>query len=80
MCDGQKSELGFRVFDPDEDVHLVERKLPHWAQAGTLCFITFRTWDSMPKPVLERWLNERWEWLKRQGITVSSHHAPRDGV
>ena len=61
----------FRIFDPEEDVLLTERCLPHWAQAHTLCFITWRTWDSMPEPILRRWLKERWEWLLAHGVDTS---------
>ena len=57
-----------RVFDRREDALIVERRLPHWAQSGTICFITFRTRDSMPKSVVDRWLRERWQWLRSHGI------------
>jgi len=60
-----------RVFDPDEDVLATERRLPHWAQAHTLCFITWRTWDSIPGPILRRWLKERWQWLLAHGIDTA---------
>lgn len=61
-------ELPFRVFDRNEDVFLHERRLPHWAQNGTLAFITFRMWDSMPERVVLRWLAERNLWLLDHGI------------
>ena len=61
-------DFPFHVFDSNEDVLIVERKLPHWAQSGTISFITFRTWDSMPKSVLQRWLNERFHWLRDHDI------------
>jgi type I restriction enzyme R subunit len=70
------SEPEFHLFDRDADVEVVERRLPHWAQAGTVCFITFRTWDSIPKPVLERWLEDRRQWLERHGIQ-GSHRVRR---
>ena len=57
-----------QVFDPKQEVVIVERRLPHWAQAGTLCFITFRTHDSMPKPVIKRWHADREIWLRKHGI------------
>ncbi len=60
--------LPIRVFDPQEDTLLAERRLPHWSQPGTICFITFRTGDSMPKSVVDRWLQERWKWLRSRGI------------
>ena len=66
--DDTKLLLPVRLFDPEADVAIVERRLPHWAQAGTVCFITWRTMDSMPKSVLERWYNDRRAWLERHGI------------
>ncbi len=61
-------EFPFRCFEPQADYKVVERKLPHWSQIGTICFITFRTNDSIPKDVLELWTRQREDWLKRHGI------------
>ncbi|MDA1055589.1 MAG: transposase [Planctomycetota bacterium] len=47
---------------------MIERRLPHWTQAGTACFITWRTDDSLPKEVVERWRLDRFQWLRKQGI------------
>ena len=58
----------FRFFDRSEPVSVIERKLPHWSQSGVICFITFRAHDSMPKAVVETFLQERNEWLLRLGI------------
>jgi type I restriction enzyme R subunit len=33
-----------------------------------MCFITWRTWDSMPRQVVEAWLAEREAWLVRHGV------------
>ena len=63
---GVHMELHF--FDPNETVSIIERKLPHWSQAGAVTFITFRTHDSMPQDVVERWRNDRWQWLRQHGI------------
>jgi putative transposase len=53
--------------------------LPHWSQAGTLAFITWRTQDSIPASVLQAWLEERDQWLRRHGIcTRDSPLAPRE--
>jgi len=41
-------------FDPSVDFSVTERLLPHWAQAGAMCFITCRTADSLPGSVLSR--------------------------
>ncbi|TWU15406.1 hypothetical protein [Allorhodopirellula heiligendammensis] len=44
-----------RFFDRDEDFCVFEeRALPHWMQAGTLCFITWRLHDALPGEVYDR--------------------------
>ena len=58
----------WQVFDPSEGFAVLERKRPHWSQAGTVCFITWRALDSMPKSVLNRWYADREDWLRRRGI------------
>jgi REP element-mobilizing transposase RayT len=58
----------FRFFDPGGEVAITARRLPHWAQAGTLCFLTWRTWDSIPADVLDEWFRERATWLASHGI------------
>ena len=57
-----------RFFDPGDSIMVTERKLPHWAQAGTVCFITWRTHDSMPAKILEQWFADRRVWLQARGI------------
>ena len=44
------------------------RDLPHWSQAGTVAFITWRTWDSMPQSVVAGWVARRNGWLETHGI------------
>jgi putative transposase len=56
------------AFDPHAEFTIVERKLPHWQQAGAVCFLTFRTFDSLPQSVLRQWHAERDDWLERHGI------------
>jgi type I restriction enzyme R subunit len=63
-----------QVFDPKQDVAIVERRLPHWSQAGTVCFITWRAWDSMPEKVIHKWRAERNDWLHRNGIDPFSRY------
>jgi type I restriction enzyme R subunit len=58
----------FHLFDPEQEVCIAERTLPHWFQPGITYFITFRTNDSLPAVVLERWLEERARWLSKRGI------------
>jgi len=60
----------FRLFDAEAEVRIVERRLPHWSQAGTLCFITFRTHDSMPREVLDQWHADRTRWLAHHGVNA----------
>jgi putative transposase len=62
----QRFEL--QVFDPKQEIGITQRKLPHWSQAGTICFITWRTWDSIPSDVLEGWLASRAQFLLDCGI------------
>ncbi len=57
-----------QVFDHTQDLEITQRKLPHWSQAGTICFVTWRTWDSIPQHVLHEWLQKRAEFLKSCGI------------
>src|SRR5688500_1204126 len=66
MSESLRSRI--RVFDPHSEYAITMRKLPHWSQAGTLSFITWRTWDSIPEPVLVTWLEERDAWLTQRGI------------
>ena len=60
-----------RTFDPAAEWLVVERRVSHWTQAGTLCFVTIRMWDSIPRDVLQRMLRERADWLARHGISSS---------
>jgi putative transposase len=61
-----------QVFDPEQSVEILERRLPHWSQAGTISFITWRTWDSIPAHVLKQWLLERETWLKQHGVNLKA--------
>jgi putative transposase len=63
--------LLFRFFDPLAEFDVTERDLPHWAQAGTMCFITWRTFDSMPGVVVNQWHADRVAWLSKHGIDVT---------
>jgi len=56
------------LFDREADVLITERRLPHWAQAGAVTFITWRTDDSIPAPVLAQWRADRCRWLRAHGI------------
>src|SRR5688500_19773668 len=67
-----------QVFNPQQEYVVVQRRLPHWSQAGTISFITWRTWDSMPQRVLNTWISERNAWLVRHGINPAAAHPPKE--
>ncbi|MEI8243097.1 MAG: transposase [bacterium] len=58
-------------FDPAAPVAFLSGDLPHWRQAGTTYFVTFRLADSLPQEKLAQWRNERGLWLK-------AHPEPHD--
>jgi len=62
----------FHCFDPFQSKTVVERRLPHWSQAGAVTFITWRAMDSMPQRVLEQWQAERDQWLNKHGIATTA--------
>lgn len=64
--------VSVNLFDPESDVFIVERNLPHWSQPGAVTFITWRTEDSMPKPVLDQWFDDRNRWLQAHGIDLTA--------
>jgi putative transposase len=66
--------LSVRFFDVADEVIVVERRLPHWAQSRTVCFLTWRTWDSIPPEILDQWVRERASWLARHGIDPTDRH------
>lgn len=57
-----------RFFDREAEWAVHEHWRPHWAQAGTITFVTFRTADSIPASVMAQWNHERYEWIRRHGI------------
>jgi len=59
---------GLQFFDPNQDVTIAWKSLPHWAQAGTVCFITWRTTDSLPADAQDRITAERNTLLTRVGL------------
>jgi type I restriction enzyme R subunit len=61
-----------QCFDPKSEWLIHEHCRPHWSQAGALVFITFRTNDSIPEVVIERWEQEKREWLGRRGWNCGS--------
>ncbi|HZZ28492.1 MAG TPA: transposase [Pirellulales bacterium] len=64
----------FQFFDPRQDVAVAYGNLPHWAQAGTLVFITWRTADSLPAPVLARIAQEKAKLLESFGLDTAENY------
>ena len=61
------------VFDPKADLSITERIRPHWSQARAIVFVTFRTHDSIPQAVIQRWDRERNDWMQRRGQPTGEH-------
>ena len=61
------------LFDPTAEVLVHERLRPHWSQAGAMVFVTFRSRDSIPKSVLDRWEREKKDWMHRRGHSSDRH-------
>jgi REP element-mobilizing transposase RayT len=55
--------LGY--LNPYHEVTIKLNRLTHWEQRDATYFVTFRLGDSIPKDVLDQWVGERDEWLKR---------------
>ena len=53
------------LFDPKAELFIHDRLRPHWSQAGAIVFVTFRTFDSIPKDVIQRWEREKQDWVER---------------
>ena len=68
MSSDSEKNLVFNAFDPQSEVHRTSRNLPHWFQQGVAIFLTFRTCDSMPSEVIERWKEEQKAWLLQHGM------------
>ena len=56
------------LFDPHAELSIDEHYRPHWSQVGALVFVTLRTRDSIPKTVLQRWHQQKIEWLSNKGV------------
>ncbi|MGO8748142.1 MAG: hypothetical protein ACLQNE_19380 [Thermoguttaceae bacterium] len=61
------------LFDPNAELFAHGHFRPHWSQAGAVVFISFRTYDSIPHEVLERWEQEKQQWLRLRGHDAAKH-------
>jgi REP element-mobilizing transposase RayT len=62
----------FNLFDPKIDLRITAGNLPHWYQPGVTYFVTYRTNDSFPASVANRWYCRRDDWLRRHDIDPAS--------
>lgn len=77
--DSQHLSPIFRPFDPNGDVKVYLRNLPHWRQPGATYFVTFRQADSIPKSVLAEWLDIRQRWYRAHNLEPAEREAePED--
>ena len=67
-----------QFFDRGDPFRVSRRSLPHWAQAGTLCFLTWRTNDSLPAAAWQGILHERNEALRRFGVDPEAANSRRE--
>jgi REP element-mobilizing transposase RayT len=68
----------FGLFDRSEEVEISTRSLPHWFQPNVAVFLTFRTADSMPREVVQRWETELRAWLNQQGWRIRAEDSLPD--
>ncbi|HRA88832.1 MAG TPA: hypothetical protein PK992_12200 [Planctomycetaceae bacterium] len=61
-----------RFFERDDDFTIVWKHLPHWTQAATITFVTWRLADSLPRAVIAEWQSERDAMLVDLGIDPNS--------
>lgn len=62
--------MPFTPYNEDETVHRHRHRLdlPHWRQWNRTYFITTRLADSIPRPLMEHWKEQRGLWLTHHGL------------
>ena len=59
-------------FDPRAEFGITRHSRPHWSQSGAVVFITFRTHDSIPRELYQRWEQDKRTWLQEHGYQSSA--------
>jgi REP element-mobilizing transposase RayT len=67
--------VGLQFFDPRQDFTVTWKTLPHWSQAETMCFITWRTADSLPAAALKQLAAERSALFAQFGVQADENQA-----
>ncbi|MBL9177953.1 MAG: transposase [Verrucomicrobiaceae bacterium] len=62
----------FQFFNPAAKVTITHGHLPHWDQAESTYFITWRMADSIPREIWPRWREERDAWLLAHDINPAA--------
>ncbi|HQV38433.1 MAG: transposase [Flavobacteriales bacterium] len=62
-------DLSDLFFDPHKELEITSRIRPHWKQAGTIHFVTWRMADSLPQVQLRALENDRRLWREKYGST-----------
>lgn len=71
ICMLDSEPIEFFTFDKDAELTVSARHLPHWFQTGVAIFVTFRTFDSIPKSALMQMKSEFEQWLNLQSLPAS---------
>jgi REP element-mobilizing transposase RayT len=58
----------FELFDRKQEFIVRQGTLPHWIQPGVTYFVTFRTEDSVPQPLVRSWHRRRDTWLRQHDV------------
>lgn len=70
-----RPSVPFKCLSRHDHVEITQETLPHWVQAGTSYFFTFRLADSVPKELLKDWIRERAVWLVHHPLPWKEHDA-----
>jgi REP element-mobilizing transposase RayT len=58
----------FKPYNPEEEKRVYRIQLPHWRQAGTTYFVTWRLAESLPQEKLKRLGDEKARWLQENRV------------
>jgi type I restriction enzyme R subunit len=72
------NEPVFRPSNPEQNVRVYVRHLPHWRQDGATYFVTFRQDDSIPANVLAEWQDLRKRWLQAHNLDLPQSTSNRE--
>jgi putative transposase len=48
--------------------HVYQRHLPHWRKEGAVYFVTFRLADSIPRHLMDKWIDDHRTFMKAHGL------------